>query len=193
MKIALSGPAGTGKTTLMNDFDMDPQKKSIEDQVGPIVQIPEVVRALVKKNGMQINDDGTLETELSVLSAHINNLLTIPNFISDRCLIDNTIYTKMSKDFPGKKDYVAHNDFLIEKLIEKYDLIFYIQVEFHPPEDGVRNLKEEFYQESIKRFEETYADLVKKYNNIVILRGSRTERMGIIYSEIEKLLRRQNG
>jgi len=180
MKIGLSGVAGTGKTTIL---------KELEKRIGEVVDIPEVVRTLVKKNNMAINEKGTLETELSVLTAHIQNLLTIPNFISDRCLIDNTIYTKLSYLFPGKEKYVNFNDFLIDKLVDHYDIIFYIPVEFHPPEDGVRNLKIDFYQSSIRLFEGTYSQLLKRFKNIVILKGNREERVNIIFTEIEKKLR----
>jgi len=189
MKIALSGPQGCGKTTVLNLFKEDKRLDYFKGQ-DDFVFIPEVVRNLVKKNGMRINENGTLETELSVLSAHIQNLLTIPSFITDRCIVDNTIYTKMSKDFEGKDEYLKINDFMIEKLIRKYDIIFYIPVEFKPSEDGVRNIKKDFYEKSISLFEKTYSDLLKKYNNIVILRGNREERVDTIFSELAKKIPR---
>ncbi len=189
MKIAFSGAAGVGKTTIFNDFLMDDRLYDIEEKIGEFERIPEVVRTLKKATQMEINENGTFETELLVLSSHIRNLLLYRNFITDRCIIDNMIYTGLSKDFQGKDEYEAHNIYLADKLFGKYDLVFYMEKEFNAPEDGVRNLAKEFHDETLKEFSDTYDVLLKKFDNIVILKGNRVERLDIVFKEINKKLK----
>lgn len=189
MKIALSGPQGTGKTTIMKDLVESREFLSLEKEMDVKFEfLPEIVRSLRSVSGMEINEKGTFETELLVLTTHIRNLLIYENFVTDRCMIDNMIYTLMSKDFEGKQKYVAHNEFLIEKLFDKYDLVFYIRNEFQPPEDGTRNLEDKFFTKSKELFEKTYQNLMKKYDNIIILKGDRQERVDKIIKEIRRKL-----
>jgi len=187
LKIALSGPAGTGKSTILNDIKNSQRFHNLTYDVGEFKLIEEPVRTLKKEAGMLINELGTIDTELLVLSTHIKNLFLYPRFITDRCIVDNITYSKLSTDFEDKDKYLESALFIESKVIENYDLIFYIRPEFHPPEDGVRNLGD-FYHASVKGFDERYSDLMAKYNNIHILAGSREERIDSIFLEIDKLI-----
>lgn len=189
LKIALSGPAGTGKSTVLNDLKNSPYIMSqVPLRYGNFTFIEEPVRTLREKTGMAINDLGTIDTELLVLSTHIQNLILYPMLITDRCIVDNIVYTKLSKDFEDKDKYIECAKFLESKTIDNFDLIFYIQPEFHPPEDGVRKLDEGFYEASIRGFEDTYAELMTKHKNIHILKGSREQRISFIeYKIFEKI------
>ena len=187
LKIALSGPAGTGKSTILNDLKTSKRFEELEAKLGGFKLIEEPVRTLKREAGMLINELGTIDTELLVLSTHIKNLFLYPRFITDRCIVDNITYTKLSTDFEDKDKYLESVLFIESKVIDSYDLIFYIEPEFQPPEDGVRNLGD-FYHASVKGFEERYSGLIREHNNIHILAGSREERIDSIFVEIDKLI-----
>lgn len=184
LKIALSGAAGTGKTTLMNLL----KDSSVIKDEGDIEFLPEIVRDLKAKYSIKINELGTLETEMMVMTTHLQNLIARKKFISDRCLVDNMIYAMMSNN-PPPKEYLDFNWWLVDRMLSAYDVIFYIPVEFHPPEDGVRNLDPEYYNRVKDKFEEVYSILSERHPDIIVrLHGSIPERIEILENKIQELI-----
>lgn len=184
LKIGLSGAAGTGKTTLMNVL----RGSELLKKEGDVEFLPEIVRDLKSKYNLKINELGTLETEMMVMTTHLQNVIARKKFISDRCLVDNMIYALMSNN-PPPKDYIDFNWWLVNKMVPAYDLIFYLPVEFVPPEDGVRNLNPEYYNKVRDKFEEVYSVLMERYpNTIVRVHGSIIERIQMMEDSITKFI-----
>lgn len=190
LKIALSGPAGTGKSTVLTDMRESAYLNVyVPTQLGDFTYIEEPVRTLKAKTGMEINDLGNLETELLVMTTHIQNVLLYPMLITDRCIVDNIVYSKLSKDFEDKEEYLKCAEFLKDKTLDNFDLIFYIKPEFEPPEDGVRSINNDFYKKSVEGFENVYTELMKDHDNIHILKGSRKERIDFIENKIYEVMK----
>lgn len=188
LKIAFSGAAGSGKTTMMNVLKSSQFIQDVTKEIGEIQFLPEVVRTLKAEHDFKINEHGTLETELIVLSAHLQNLLLKDRFVSDRCLVDNYIYSCLNKN-PLPPEYVYFNDWLVDQMISRYDLIFYIPNEFVPPEDGVRNTSKEYHEKTQEVFERNYSFYRNDFpDKIVTLRGDITTRFEIIKENIQRVL-----
>lgn len=162
LRIALSGAQGCGKTTLMNVL----RGSKVIQSIDGLEFLPEIVRELKAKYDIKINELGTLETEMMVMTTHLQNLIGRKRFISDRCLVDNMLYAQASK-FPTPLEYSSFNSWLVDRMIGQYDIIFYIPVEFVPPEDGVRNLDKTYYELMKNKFEGFYSEYEKKYPNII--------------------------
>lgn len=172
MKIALCGPHGSGKTTLLQDL-----KES--NALSNVTFLPEITR-LIKAKGYSINEHGANETQLLVLSAHIQNLLYEKNFIVDRCLVDGYVYTHYlyEKNLVSKEvdDFAA---FLLKTYISKYEYIFYIPAEFQLVDDKTRSQDLEFYEKVKELFKITIEDL-RDCAKITTITGSREQRVNKI-------------
>jgi len=174
LKIATSGPCGSGKTTMMKALEDSEYVRSLE----PIEFLPEIVRTLKAQfKDFHINELGTLDTEMMVMSTHLQNLIARKRFISDRCLVDNYVYATLNKN-PPPWWYQAWNWNLLEEMVGRYSLIFYIPNEFDPPEDGVRNLEPEYWKASQAGFDAAYWYLKKIWpNTIITISGTIPERI----------------
>lgn len=184
LKIALSGTQGCGKTTLMNILRGSKVLQGVEG----FEFLPEIVRELKAKYDIKINELGTLETEMMVMTTHLQNVIGRKKFLSDRCLVDNMLYAE-SSTVPPPKEYQAFNQWLVNRMISSYDLIFYIPVEFEPPEDGVRNLNKVYYNLMRDKFEAFYHVYEKKYPEIITrISGSVMDRVFQIEKKIQEKL-----
>ena len=174
LKVGLSGPCGSGKTTMMKALEDSEYVKSLE----PIEFLPEIVRTLkAQYKDFHINELGTLDTEMMVMTTHLQNLIARKRFVSDRCLVDNYVYATLNKD-PIPIWYERFNWQLIEQMLGRYSLIFYIPNEFDPPEDGVRNLEPAYWEATQRRFESVYNQLRGQWpNTIVTISGPIPERI----------------
>ena len=146
MKIALTGPQGTGKTTLLNALAQRSEFEHYEFA-------REITRAIAEK-GVAINEAGSNKTQLLIMSAHIENTLK-ENIIMDRCAIDGFVYTqwlyKNGLIDKWVRDYAMN---VFEEIIEDYDYVFYISTEFALEDDGVRSTNRVFLEEVEDLFEE---------------------------------------
>lgn len=177
LKIATSGAAGCGKTTMMKALQDSEYVQSL-NAAEPIEFLPEIVRTLkAQYKDFHINELGTLDTEMMVMTTHLQNLIARKRFVSDRCLVDNYVYATLNKD-PIPSWYERFNWKLIEEMLGRYSLIFYIPNEFTPPKDGVRNLEPEYWGATQKRFESIYNYLRSLYpDTIVTISGPIPERI----------------
>ena len=177
LKIATSGAAGCGKTTMMKALQDSEYVQSL-NAVEPIEFLPEIVRTLkAQYKDFHINELGTLDTEMMVMSTHLQNLIARKRFISDRCLVDNYVYATLNKVSPPVW-YESFNWTLLERMLGRYSLIFYIPNEFVPPEDGVRNLESGYWMATQRRFELVYKHLKELWpDTIVTISGPIPERI----------------
>jgi nicotinamide riboside kinase len=146
MKIALTGPQGTGKTTLLNALAERTEFQHYEFA-------REITRAIADK-GVAINEAGSNKTQLLIMNAHIENTLK-ENIIMDRCVIDGFVYTqwlyKNGMIDKWVRDYAMN---VFEEILEDYDYVFYIGTEFALEDDGVRSINRTFLAEVEDLFEE---------------------------------------
>jgi nicotinamide riboside kinase len=179
LRLALSGPHGSGKTTLLSDL-----KTSL--QIQGITTLDEITR-VIRTQGFNINEAGTMDTQILVMNAHMNNLLYKDNFIVDRCLLDGwayTTYLAMYRD-PCLLDIHKYCETLLSYYLSKYDAIFYIPAEFDLVEDGVRSADKEFRETIIDLFETKLAKL--NASNIHRITGTRDERVSKVLGIIKEL------
>ena len=173
MKISLSGAQCTGKSTLM--------KALREEFPDNYVFFDEVVRKLVKEEGIKINKDFDFDSQHSIMTKHIKNMDRI-NFVTDRGLLDSFVYAYYGHE-EGKfsKNDFRIFEFLFTTFIREYDHIFYLPIEFELEDDGFRSIDNEFRNKIDKLFKE----LLEKYNvEHTILEGNVKERIKIIKSKI---------
>lgn len=189
LKLALCGPHGSGKTTLLMFL-----KTSL-----PLLDIdylPEITR-VIQKQGFQINEAGTQDTQLLVMSTHIQNLLLHNRFIVDRCLVDGYCYTKYlyEESLKNKEDPLAisawcmsYCESLLQAYISRYTKIFYIPTEIPLKSDGVRSVDSYFHESIIRIFDETISTLSKTNPSLfVTVSGSVKERVKIIQDTFHTL------
>jgi len=176
LKVGISGPAGCGKTSLIRALQDSPYIQSLASEE-PIEFLPEVVRTLkAQYKDFHINELGTLDTEMMVMTTHLQNIIARKRFVSDRCLVDNYVYSLCSKE-PPPTWYRSWNWKMIEEMVDRYSVIFYIPNEFTPPEDGVRNIEPVYWKKTQDQFESAYNLLKRKHSNIITLSGPVSERV----------------
>ena len=109
------------------------------------------------------------------------------DFIADRCALDGIVYTDYlfsKQKIPYATWFFASN--VYDKLIGKYDLVFYIPPEFEPAEDGVRSNASEFRDNIIERFDRQIEKLKEDRNiDVIYLTGSVRERVEQVLKKME--------
>lgn len=174
MKIAFTGAQSTGKTTLLNKF------KTMSPYDLDYTFVDEITRRMIKK-GLKINEAGGDMTQLLIMNSHIKNILH-ENVIMDRCALDGVVYTRYLYNKGQISDWVmdfAENVF--QKIIEKYDYIFYLVPEFDMEDDGVRSVDDDFRNEIVDLFNQY---IVECEIPVISITGSVEERVYKIQEEI---------
>ena len=133
-KIIATGSHGTGKTTVLKMFK----------QAGyPVVT--EVVRKLAKEKGIEINEKGNDETQMTIFNEYINILSNTSDYFSDRGLTDVLGYS-MAGLVKGtvSNTVLQEQTRLFEKFVEEITDIYYVYfpIEFAVVDDGVRSIDE---------------------------------------------------
>ncbi len=162
MRMGICGPHSSGKSTLLSHLKSEPEFKDIEF-------LPEITRT-INARGFNINESGTLETQILVMNTHMDNLLYHKKFIVDRCLIDGVVYTQFlyeQKAIP--KWFFIYAERLLDNYIKMYNRIFYIPAEFPLTRDGVRSSDEHFYNRIKELFEERIQSTRKKHPEVPLL------------------------
>lgn len=133
MRVTVIGAHGTGKTTLA---------KSIAEKLG-INFIPDVVSQAYKL-GFPINEDTPPETQFWILSKQLELERNTPEpWIIEKSIWDNIVYGSFSI-----KDKEVLN--VITKIVDantKYDIVFYLPIEFPIPHDGLRSMNKKFQKD----------------------------------------------
>lgn len=168
LRIALTGVHSTGKTTLLAAMQQMPEFATVQF-------LPEITRLIALK-GFDINENGTVDTQLLVLSTHIQNFLYHDRFVVDRSILDGyayTAYLAARGKIPVWVEDYARN--LLREFMPRYDLLFYLPPEIPIANDGVRSTDPVFRDEVSRIFE---AELMNYTDdNIVVLTGSVEERV----------------
>lgn len=190
VKINFVGAQGTGKTTLLETARKDEVFKDFQF-------CTEIVRDLVKKKNLSINESGNVKSQKVFFDAY-NKILNKDGYISDRCIIDVHAYTNYLYDYKSsnseKELQSLFKEILREKSILKslnkdsFGIIVYFPIEFELVDDGVRSLNVNF-QEYI---DEYIIDTLNKYQlSFYTIRGSVEQRLKqlkeIIFSHVQML------
>jgi len=192
LRLGITGPHSSGKTTLLEALRKTPEFDSVDF-------LPEITRT-IKEQGYDINEAGTLDTQILIMAAHMQNLLTRKRFIVDRCLMDGLCYTRFLYANPEDKSprygriqkwFMDYCENLVESYLPYYTRIFYIPPELPVADDGVRSTDSYFHEEIVHLFEEN----IKWFGEmnpglIVTVRGSVEQRVQIVLEEIRKIEKR---
>lgn len=175
MRIGFIGTQGTGKTTILNALH----------EVLPHYEKCNEVTRWVKSIGFSINEDGDDLTQELILMKHITNLQLYDNSIADRTLIDGYVYTDwLNKNGKVSTEMVNKTLLVMNKLINEYDLLFYLPIEFSLEDDGVRSTNNKFREEIDLKFREVIASQLG--TNIITLTGTVQERLKTILQNIKE-------
>ena len=129
MKIAIVGSMGVGKTTLARELG-----KRTEIKV-----LPEVARVM-EKNGHKLDGGATPALELKMADFQGRLERGYESWIADRCMIDVLAYSMVL--FGDDINMISTLEKMLDKA--KYDIIFYIPIEFRIENDGVRSTDVKF-------------------------------------------------
>ena len=170
MRIAIVGSHGTGKTTLA---------KLLSENLS-INYIPDPVREAHEKK-FTINENTSLETQIWILAKQLEleRNTNVP-WVSDKSLFDNLVYGSFS-GFGEEALRVIRSIVLTNA---RYDLIFYLPIEFSIPEDGLRSLNEDFQRKVDKEFRKLFLE-----NNLdyTVIRGSVRNRLNEALKRISSI------
>jgi len=125
MRIAISGSACQGKTTLVNDILKKwPMYKRSK----------ELYRSYIKKNDIGLNKNVTKESQLEILNLILQDIKSSSkddNVIFDRCCLDNIVYSlwsnaKSSSDIDD--DFIRQCIPLVQESMHHLDIIFFLPI-----------------------------------------------------------------
>lgn len=174
-RYALCGAHGTGKTTILKDLeDILTNKLDIK----PIFNTSNARKLF--EMGVKINDKGDDFVQYVVQASHVSRFAE-PNWFADRCVVDGFAYMEAS----WRKKLISQKCWdtvytLMHAFTPLYTQIFYVPIEFEMESDGIRKVDIE-YQQEIDRYMST---ILKNYNNVTIVKGSREERKEIVLKYI---------
>ena len=162
MKIAISGAHSQGKTTLINYLQ----------NLGTLTEfdfMTSLTRGM-QKAGYNINEDGDEVTQLAIMAKHFQRLSCKNEVIYDRCALDGYAYSmSLVKDLRILD--IIRDMFLV--MIDRYDIIFYVEPELDLVEDGQRTINKDFFDSVVQSFD----CIIKSYAiPVVRLSGSVEER-----------------
>ena len=158
MKIAITGAMGVGKTTLAN---------MLSQEIG-IDILPEVARDMIQE-GYTLDSGATEEFERTMLYRQLGLELE-DKFIADRGIIDILAYCMiLFKDNHSLLNEI--NNWLAEA---RYDIVFYLPIEFPIENDGVRSTDIELQKQIDKEIKGILS--VGKFKWFEI-RGNKLERL----------------
>lgn len=166
MRIAIVGAQGTGKTTLLNQVE-----KMYGDS---FLYIKEIVRSLHKEKSIKINKEADFDSQMMIFEKHAENA-KLSDFISDRSAIDAFVYSYLN----FKKGKFSESEFtefesIFLSIIDSYDKIFFIPIEFELKSDGFRDTDKVFQKE----INDLFLEVFYLYDiNFISLSGTVKERL----------------
>lgn len=157
MKIILTGTQGTGKTTMLRKLgDCGFNTKS------------ELVRNLMKTQGLTINEDGTAHTQEVIFDAYLDQLNSEGDFVSDRGIVDVMGYTMWNLAnvcSQGIQSEWNRERRLFKEFNSSHNDVVYIYfpIEFPVVADGVRPTDENYRKEVDRYIKGILDDYVGEY------------------------------
>lgn len=167
MKIAVSGPQCTGKTTFIQDFLKE----------FPMYTTPKgSYRDLAKKKKIKINQNGNVQSQLDILNYHIDTSQKYDkndNVIFDRCVIDPLVYSLWMHEKEKKGIDEKHIESmlrLVKESVKLYDIIFIVPLTKAAPipmeADDLRDT-DEIYREEINNIFNAVQESYHKQSQVI--------------------------
>lgn len=172
MRLAISGTAGQGKTTLIKDFLA----------VWPMYSTPaKSYRDVLVDNNLQHSSKTSEQTQQCILDFMVDQLKKTSkddNIIFDRCPLDNLVYSMWmnSKDSSiVSDDFIADSIKKMQQSMSHIDIIFWIPYSAAIPvvQDGLRDADVEYIKEIDALFKEIYMQSVYNPDFSLLPKGDR--------------------
>ncbi len=182
MKIAFTGTHSTGKTTLLNELRKEEKFKDYKF----FTNVTRDISAM----GLPINENGTFNTQKTIMNQIAVNTLLNKDFIADRSVIDVLAYSMYH--YQNDEEFTYENVELLEdiynKVINEYDYLIYLKPHIKLEDDGARSMDLE-YQKTIDENIKFLLDKIRKYDRrikIIEVSGTVEERLNQIIQRISK-------
>lgn len=160
MKIVFIGAQGTGKSTLIEKI----QKEFLPNYIIS----PSIGREL-KQMKFNINMDGDDETEKMAMLLHKKRFEEQGgNVLYPRSFIDNLVYTEqvyIEKKVTQDTFKYCYNQ--AKEYMPKYDLFFYIPIEFDIEDDGTRSTDKDFQKRTDKLLQQYIVKFELPVNTLI--------------------------
>jgi nicotinamide riboside kinase len=172
MKVAISGAHSQGKTTLVKAL----QESGLLNDFSFMTSLTRGMQ----EAGYNINEDGDEVTQLAIMTKHLQRLNEKGNVVYDRCALDGYAYSmSLVKDL---KVLSAIRE-LFHAMIDRYDIIFYVEPELPLVEDGQRTINRDFFECVVQSFQA----IIQSYKVPVIkISGSVQDRVLQVLRSIEQ-------
>jgi hypothetical protein len=177
MRIAISGPQNTGKTTFVKDF-----LAAFPTYMSPT----ETYRDVVRDGGLAINRKTTEDSQRAIRDFIAEQIKTTTgdDVIFDRCLLDNYIYTLAQHRNGGiGQEFLNETASMMRDSFRGLDALVFIPTasDIAFEEDDVRDTDPGFANLVNSLFIETLLMLKDELpRTIVVLSGTRAERIELI-------------
>lgn len=189
MIIGFTGPQCSGKTTLATQVfnSLKTKSEDITFQFEPI--IPKDLLDITSKE-LELVQCLTLNHHIKPLMQYEYNKKVSKMLITDRTILDAFLYTNyFAKQQSLPEEILRFSNYLLKKLITKYNIIFYCDIETIPLEDnGIRSTDEQFRQDianEFNKFIKTNSTLFTNSNvEFKILTGTPDQRFNSALSTI---------
>jgi nicotinamide riboside kinase len=134
----------------------------------------------MQEAGYNINEDGDEVTQLAIMTKHLQRLNEKGNIIYDRCALDGYAYSMcLVKDL---KVLSAIRE-LFNAMINRYDIIFYVEPELPLVEDGQRTVNKDFFECVVQSFQ---AIIQSSKVPVIKISGSVENRVMQVLNSIER-------
>lgn len=187
MLVGFTGAQCTGKTTLLKILE----KELPNDEWN---FVPEVTRK-VKREGLNINEDGDNITQLFILKEHLQNHIInqSENWILDRCILDGYVFTKWLWEQGSVEKWVLdYAGKMLSLLGSRLNYILYTEPEdIVIEDDGERSVNSSFRKEIVNIYEGLMSSSVTTpgkdtwRNKVIRLSGSVDQRIETILKIIK--------
>ena len=146
---SFTGAQSTGKSTLL-DMCMSLLFGNAETNAYNIVDrdrwvfVPEVTRLIKRQYGVNINEQGTDDTQLLILNQHLINTIQYKqnrdvggkSYMMDRCIMDGYVYSKYLHNHGRIEDSTMNiAESMYHRLLPSLDAIFYTHPDDVPIHD----------------------------------------------------------
>ena len=191
MRIAISGTACQGKTTLIKDF---------LGQWSNYVTPKKTYRDIIKENNLDHSSKTNKKTQWDILNFQIEEQQKYrrgQNVIFDRCPLDNLVYSLWAAEQPNNDiddEFIKKCIPLVRESFRNLDIIFFVPITKVAPigivEDGIRDTSQQIIEEVDNIFKAVHRDhehnpktnifVVDDKPPIIEVFGDRRERIEIL-------------
>ena len=180
MRIAITGPQNTGKTTFLKDFL----------NVVPSYATPQLTyRDIIKEKKLDINQKTTEESQRAIRDFLYQQIIdnTAKNILFDRCIIDNYIYTAAAETNHIPQGFLDETEKMMYHSLDFLDALLYIptSASVKLESDGTRDIDVLFIDKINRLFLEMLFKIARtRETPIWTITGDREDRV----NQVKKLL-----